>query len=177
MSVPQIEDVVDLGRFKYVCSETHTIETSYGNYEVVRGKLSDGSTGVPDLERDASDWHDGTYHTPIINGKRLKKYQIDIEYGKILKKLIKGKKKRRSWPRRFYQRVAAFVRPTALIVLFGHGAWRGHRKAEKLSKADHDADYRVPNAEDWYFPSGNISLAIWRGPAVEDVSQWPTDLA
>ena len=73
----RISDVVDVKAFPYVCPFTWTIRTRYGKFEILRGWLSDGASGVPDRDLEGFFSHDRLYAVPEIRGRRITKWQAD----------------------------------------------------------------------------------------------------
>lgn len=144
----KITDAVDCEKYPYVMPFNQTIKTYLGPLYLVRGLLADGATGVLDLSKPAFFAHDLLYIRPIIEGRRIRKWQCDIIYGQILF---------RNW-----RLLSAIYRPIGLQI-FGHGAWRKYRRQEK-ENPDFWQSHIVPKPQLWLFPGYKTEDAVWIGP-------------
>ena len=146
-----IQDVVDLDRFCYVCPFNWTIHTDYGDFDIVRGWMSDGATGVADKDLEAFFAHDRLYVFPEIAGETVTKAQCDHVYGEILLK-------RWHW-------IRAYIRPLGLW-MFGRKPWARYRAKDDEDPLwwMHGKDgHIVPHVHNWKFPSFELKDAVWVG--------------
>ena len=79
-----IADYVDLARYRWVCFADWTIPSVLGDVRVPRGRMSDGSSGVPDWCMEAFFLHDELYKAPWawVDGevRRVTRLQADRAY-------------------------------------------------------------------------------------------------
>lgn len=152
-----IQELIDLQKFKYVCPFDMTIKTSRGNKTIKRGFLSDGASGVSDLNEESFFFHDTMYLYPVLdNGLRVSRFFIDFAYGRILFK---------------YGNIfpGGLIRPVALSLIntLPHSPWQHHRQRETFfgpTYVDYiQTRYHIPQPANWSFPSIWLKDAIYQG--------------
>ena len=150
---PRIGDVVDLHHYKYVSPHTWGEDTLAGRVRIPRGFLSDGDSGVPDLEPRAWFVHDMLYLRGCVGGQPVTRRRADWSYAWLL-----AKEKRIG---------AALLYMLGTRILAGF-AWDAYRRREVLHP-EHWLDRFVPHQRCWSFadrdgaPSWRTADAVWVG--------------
>jgi len=172
MKPPKITEFVNVKKFPYVMPEDMTIDTPFGKIFIPRGRLSDGASGVPDLDKKAFFTHDETMKYPYTaDGQPLAKWQIDFNYGWLLFHAADNtrKKGRGRWGsfcqsvKRKYRKGAAIWRPLGMTFApFIRGKsmaiWNDYRRSEKkLGTAEYrkwlNKKYMLPRLDSWNIPT------------------------
>ena len=171
--VVKITDYVDVKIWKYVMPYDIVLDTWFGAKRLIRGRVWNGASGVPDLDMESSALHDDLYAYPVMDsGDRISKIQCDILYGQFLYRASEKTKLRGSrfynkisyHFRKRYRRIAAIMRPIGLHFV-GNKAWKKHRITEKKLGDQYQEwmsqKYYVPRKACWDFPSFHTKHAIW----------------
>ena len=150
----KIEDTIDIKKTPYVCPFDLKEWTPYGSVSIPKGFLSDGATGVLDLDIISFFVHDFLFISPHVQKKdgtsfTLTKRQVDYSYFKIL------------WRNGIPIRAA--IRFLGLSFLPpAYKLWKENRIKEK-EDPHFLLSHLVPNADNWTFPSFHAKDAIWLG--------------